>query len=543
MGRKPENIDQNGKDHAICAASAKRNARSRALEGRPLRKERGPPESRSHSAQLQTSHPPEFPSTVQHHDSQSDFDAHQGDPMHIDVSAFETDDLEFGIDANPETLPLVSDRLSFPGQELPDPQAGGAIDWSYLNFPISPLGNHSTSPRLLSAVSDGSPQAFRLDHISPVASERHEQRNGPVIATDSSDDVLENSTHNELEAPRIGEWSSDFSLDERPGYSSQLIGLSGETDPFLLRHYQYDARDTFRMFALDFRKVTDDGNMLGHAALPQSSQIPSSDVPIQFVMTDEKICNDDVKIMDKDFAGSSTEAEDYALLYKIVPIDLGSRLLKLFFKFIQPSYPVLSSHDHNGEYRDCKCSTGLRAAVYALAAPYYFLDDYLSVDRGYQQPPTEELWGIAHRGFQRDSRKPHLALVQLGLLFLHRPPQNYAVADVPSSWATACLVLAAAETLGLNLDPSHWKLPPYEIRLRKRLWWLVHVEHTWRALVLGRPSHITDSNWDVSGLTADDFDLDDIADPETRNCVQAQSPFFMALCSLSTIANKVLDAL
>jgi hypothetical protein len=185
----------------------------------------------------------------------------------------------------------------------------------------------------------------------------------------------------------------------------------------------------------------------------------------------------------------------------------------------------------------------LRAAVYALAAPYYFLDDYLSVDRGYQQPPTEELWGIAHRGLQRDSQKSHLGLVQLSLLYLHRPPQNYAVADIPSSWALACLVLAAAETLGLNLDPSDWKLPSYEIRLRKRLWWLVHVEHTWRALVLGRPSHIAASNWDVSELTVDDFDLGDIADPEARSCVEAQSPYFMALCSLSTIASKVLDAL
>lgn len=121
----------------------------------------------------------------------------------------------------------------------------------------------------------------------------------------------------------------DFSLDDRPGYSSQLIGLSSETDPFLLRHYQYDMRDTFRMFGLDFRKVTDDMNMRRPAGLSQSSQIPASDIPVQFVMTNEEICDEDVKIIDKDFSGSNTEATDHALLYKIVPIDLGSRLLKL----------------------------------------------------------------------------------------------------------------------------------------------------------------------------------------------------------------------
>ncbi|KAK7902282.1 hypothetical protein LTR67_001927 [Exophiala xenobiotica] len=464
--------------------------------------------------------------------------------MSIDVSAFENADLEFDIDVDSHTLPPVPDQLSFLGQRPPDSQ-GGAIDWSYLNFPISPLGNDFDFPSRMSAISDGSPQAFRLEHISPGPNQRHEQREDVAngISSSDKDDMLENLPPEKHEAPRNGDWSNDFSLDERPGYSSQLVGLSSETDPFLLRHYQYDTRDTFRMFALDFRKVTDDINMPGPAASSQSSQIPASDIPVQFVMTDEEICKEDVKLIDTDFAGFNTEAEDHALLYRIVPIDLGSRLLKLFFKFIQPSYPVLSSHDHNGEYRNCNCSTGLRAAVYALAAPYYFLDDYLSVDRGYQQPSTEELWGIAHRGLQRDSRKSHLGLVQLSLLFLHRPPQNYAVADIPSSWALACSVLAAAETLGLNLDPSDWKLPSHEVRLRKRLWWLVHVEHTWRALVLGRPSHIAASSWDVSELTADDFDLDDIADSEARNCVQAQSPYFMALCSLSTIASEVLDAL
>ncbi|KIW57767.1 hypothetical protein PV05_02327 [Exophiala xenobiotica] len=535
MGLKPESIGRNGKDPAICVDNARRN---------PLRKERWPPESQSSSAQLQPSRPPETQSTAQHRGSQSDFDARHGDPMAIDVSAFENADLEFDIDVDSHTLPPVSDQLSFLGQRPPDSQ-GGAIDWSYLNFPISPLGNDFDFPSRMSAASDGSPQAFRLEHISPGPSQRQEHREGVANGTNPSDkdDVLENLPLEKQEAPRNGDWSSDFSLDERPGYSSQLIGLSSETDPFLLRHYQYDTRDTFRMFALDFRKITDDINMPEPTAVSQSSQIPASDIPVQFVMTDEEICKDDVKIIDTDFAGSNTEAEDHALLYKIVPIDLGSRLLKLFFKFIQPSYPVLSSHDHNGEYRNCNCSTGLRAAVYALAAPYYFLDDYLSVDRGYQQPSTEELWGIAHRGLQRDARKSHLGLVQLSLLFLHRPPQNYAVADTPSSWALACSVLAAAETLGLNLDPSDWKLPSHEIRLRKRLWWLVHVEHTWRALVLGRPSHIAASNWDVSELTADDFDLDDIADSEARSCVQAQSPYFMALCSLSTIASEVLDAL
>jgi hypothetical protein len=102
----------------------------------PLRKERGLPESRPISAQHQPSHPPETQPTVQYRGSQSHLDARQGGPMPIDVSAFENEELEFGINVNSETLPPVSDQLSFSGQGPPDSQGGGAIDWSYLNFPI-----------------------------------------------------------------------------------------------------------------------------------------------------------------------------------------------------------------------------------------------------------------------------------------------------------------------------------------------------------------------------------------------------------------------
>ena len=216
----------------------------------------------------------------------------------------------------------------------------------------APLGNDFDFPTRISAASDGSPQAFRSELISPGVgpiqpSQQHEQLQDRLEGTYPSnangthpsgevedlaslrDDVTEDFPPEKQEAPRDQEWSDEYSLDERPGYSFQLIGMSGETDPFLLRHYQYDTRDTFRMFGLDFRKVVDDINMPGPAVSSLSSQIPAGDIPIQFVMTNEEICEEDVKIIDKDFSGFSTEAEDHDLLYKLVPVDLGSRLLKL----------------------------------------------------------------------------------------------------------------------------------------------------------------------------------------------------------------------
>jgi len=56
--------------------------------------------------------------------------------MAIDVDAFENADLEFDIDVDSHTLPPVSDQFSFLRQGPPESQGDGAIDWSYLTFPI-----------------------------------------------------------------------------------------------------------------------------------------------------------------------------------------------------------------------------------------------------------------------------------------------------------------------------------------------------------------------------------------------------------------------
>lgn len=128
------------------------------------------------------------------------------------------------------------------------------------------------------------------------------------------------------------DWPPEFSLESRKGYSNQLVGLSGESDPFLLRHYRYDATDTYRMLRLDFRKVSDDTKAPGLASNssrdnPDPSTAHNS---IHFMMCDEIIWKDEVKATERLLAGSEgTEAADMALLNEIVTPDLGVRLLKL----------------------------------------------------------------------------------------------------------------------------------------------------------------------------------------------------------------------
>ncbi|KAJ5610331.1 fungal-specific transcription factor domain-containing protein [Penicillium lagena] len=320
--------------------------------------------------------------------------------------------------------------------------------------------------------------------------------------------------------PSDGDWPEGFSLDTRRGYSTQLIGLSNETDPFLLRHFQYDMFDNYYMCRLIYRKMTDDVTVQSHinsSTAGGTPEVPASEVPVHFQVFDDSICDENVKAIERDFSVYNSEAEDCDLLYKIVPKSLGFRLSNLFFKFVQPSYPVFSARDYerintNDGY---DLPVGLKAAMYALAMPFCFMDDQLSASLvGPTLPAT-----------------------------IAEAPANFAVGDLPGLWALSCSALAAAESLGLHLDPSNWRLPRWEARLRKRLWWIVYSDHTWRALVSGRPSHLRSDSWIVPRLWPEDLEADEYTNEEVGNVIRKQSAYSLALFDLSMIANDILTDL
>jgi hypothetical protein len=45
--------------------------------------------------------------------------------------------------------------------------------------------------------------------------------------------------------------------------------------------------------------------------------------------------------------------------------------------------------------------------------------------------------------------------------------------DARKIWTLTGLVVRIAQTLGIHRDGSHFKLPPFEIEMRRRLWWQV----------------------------------------------------------------------
>lgn len=307
-------------------------------------------------------------------------------------------------------------------------------------------------------------------------------------------------------------------------------------------------------------------------------------MPVQFSMTDEKVLRDGVQEAERLFGpGGTTEADDTALMRRLVPADVGERLVRLYCRCVHPRFPVLALADlaairavvaegrrpppppdgrgHvtppererergspgvGGVGVPVGLPVGLLSAVYALAMPFSFLDDELSLLKGYVPVPTDELWAAAQRSYARAAALPHLSLLQLALLLLQRPPYNDAVASTADVWSRSCAAVAVAETLGLGLDPAAWRLPRREAALRRRLWWLTYSQHVWHAVGLARPCHLQPDSWDVAPPTADDLadDLDhELAhapDHAVRHAIAAEIPVLLARWRLSVIAADVL---
>ncbi|EWG44722.1 hypothetical protein FVEG_15710 [Fusarium verticillioides 7600] len=312
-----------------------------------------------------------------------------------------------------------------------------------------------------------------------------------------------------------------LSFDQRPDHSTSLIGFSNESDPFSLNHFPYSSSDEVDFYRVAYRR--------------QQHAFPANP-PIHFLQSQTGTAIESQKIVDK----CMSSLGDREHLEKLVDRETGVALVKLYFRFVFEDLPILSRslifEDLNKFVAEA--STGLLAGVYALALPFTPWDEKLCLDSAYFKPDVNDLWQVSYTCLQKELHFPRLSTIQIFILLLNHTPFDVVVVENPFVWSLAASMLAMAQSLGLNVNPSGWKLPAWEVRLRRRLWWAVYVEYTWRAVTHGRSSMISDDDWDVSPLTSADFTIDPTASiPE--NIRDQSLDYFIRLCSLTEITSAI----
>jgi len=282
---------------------------------------------------------------------------------------------------------------------------------------------------------------------------------------------------------------------------SQYIGPTTDFEPSLINLSSFDPHDESLLARGTLRRVSDNDTFL---------MLPDSNTP-----------------------GYGHVLEDLDAIEAVVAPH-GRVLIDLYFRVVHPAFPIIQKtvfyEKYDRSYREF--SPPLLAAIYILAVNWWDHSDKLA---GLPRPNVRELERLVRTTLADSMYRPKLSTVQAGLLLSQRPEGD--------QWAPTAQLVAIAQELGLHLDCSSWKIPPWERGLRKRLAWALYMQDKWGALVHGRPSHIFSSNWAVLPLMPNDFpDVEwDESDTEERLEIERGRTLFVQMVHLSQILAEILE--
>ena len=369
---------------------------------------------------------------------------------------------------------------------------------------------------------------YQHEDVIPVVQKRHHSSSINRSPTSPSISLRDTSTHLALPSNST---SGEPSLEKQVNCNAQIVGISGESDPYLLLRYRYDDYNEANFQSIRMRTMTTGSDhaipnifTIQHNALASKAQPPPK--------------NDELDRLRR-------EVED------MVSEDVGRRLISLFYRYVQPYFPVLSHgyHDSDGLCQPSQVPTCVLAAIYGHALPFCAWDEKLCVEV-YTPPSADALFRIAWLTCLPTFHTPMLSTLQTLLLLVQRRPTNKHVSDTPFKWVMMTSAVSIAQTLGLNRELSDWPIPDWEKSLRRRLAWATFVQDKWLALNFGRASHIQADDWDVRQLYAEDFD-----DAQTHSASQTpnsqaevnqehkSTQHFTRLCDLTEIVDDIMHEL
>ncbi|CAG8979968.1 hypothetical protein HYALB_00010736 [Hymenoscyphus albidus] len=329
-------------------------------------------------------------------------------------------------------------------------------------------------------------------------------------------------------------------LDSQLTRSARFIGETGESNPYLLRHYHYDDNDECTVSKITYRRIKSSSGQNG-------MQDEKGEPPVVFMLADDSLAQKgEPRVEDETLAKIRTDVT------KMFSEQEALRLIGLFNRFVYPYFPIICKSElcPNGVLapsvlQDLPLS--LLSAIYATALPFMLYDDLLATTIVHNPPPAHTLFRIAWISVTQELHTPRLATLQACLLLLQRAPTNRFTTDTP--WKTSLVgwTVSLAQTLGLSRECSDWSsLPSWEITLRRRLWFGVFIMDKWASLGAGMPSHIRVDDVDVLPLTDNDLDGPSI-DPN-QNAIpgflepEADTTHFKLLSELTTILSDIMDS-
>jgi hypothetical protein len=215
---------------------------------------------------------------------------------------------------------------------------------------------------------------------------------------------------------------------------SQYIGPTTDFEPSLINLSPFDPHDESLLARGTLRRVSDQDTFL---------LLPDHNTPGY-----EHIFND------------ADEIENIVAPH-------GRKLIDLYFRVVHPGFPIIQKTVFLEKYERShrEFSPPLLAAIYLLAINWWEHHEELA---SLPRPNVRELERLVQTTLADAMYRPKLSTIQAGLILSQRPEGD--------QWAPTAQLVAIGQELGLHLDCSHWKIPPWERGLRKRLAWALYMQ-------------------------------------------------------------------
>lgn len=296
-----------------------------------------------------------------------------------------------------------------------------------------------------------------------------------------------------------------------PGIHAEVLGLSGDMDPYVLQFYRFDLRGLFQFKALAVRSVQ------------------STPIPCQFLLSPESLY--DARRVETGCAPTDP-SPDYTglreVLQKTVEPSHGERLLDLFRRYIQPHFPLFSQQDWPNPLTT---EPHLLASIYVISLPFAVYDDRLNVDTAYDTTLYPNLFLVIKKSLQFYEHCSNITTVQTLFLLALRSSLLSTVTDTAYRWTLVGNLIAHATNVGLHHDPSAWAIPPWEVAHRRRLSSLIFAMDKWLACSCGRPPYLHEDDWLVTSVEPQDqlgtglgpSDWDQLVHFTTLSCIMGST--------------------
>ncbi|KAF2109727.1 fungal-specific transcription factor domain-containing protein [Lophiotrema nucula] len=392
-----------------------------------------------------------------------------------------------------------------------------------------------------------SPQSQSGSHDSSPPKSSHHRRHSAHVELDWGVSHNGNASHhlNRQNDGKYGKRSKELSFAVHPTKSAVWVGETGEADPWLCRRYQYEKNEDCVLSRITYQRIQPEEGAPRRSSINDDYEEP----PLIFMLPDDALADKGEPRLDETIIEETRQE-----VTELIPDEVGERMIKLFFRFVYPYFPILS-REHmlaSGDPKSLIASLplSLLTAIYATSLPFMLYDDYLATAVVHSAPSASRLYRICWTAINQEMHAPRLATLQACVLVLQRPPTNRYIMDTPWRWSCTAWTVSLASILGLCKSSSGWSgLPVWERRLRGRLWWATYVMDKWSLLGAGMPSNINDDYFDVPEPTLDDRDIKDFATSrppssagQRPNDLLAVPTHFYHLVRLTVILSDIVQA-